>query len=146
MNVVPSTSRRSIQCSQEPHQRKWCYNHPCLTFDQTRYRENRKLFTRFHSFVRLSNSPLYICTTLSFVEIWLDLETVIESEVSQKVKTNIVYETNIAYMWNIEKWYRWSYLQNRNRDRDVENKHMDTKGGRGGWHELGDWDWHKIGN
>ena len=49
---------------------------------------------------------MYICTTLSFVEIWLDLETVIESEVSQKVKTNIVYETNIAYMWNIEKWYR----------------------------------------
>ena len=55
-------------------------------------------------------------------------------------------------MWNIEKWYRWSYLQNRNGDTDVENKHMDTKGGRGGWHELGDWDWHiytamyKIGN
>ena len=33
-----------------------------------------------------------------------------------------------AYMWNLEKWYRWSYLQSRNRDTDVENKHMDTKG------------------
>ena len=26
-----------------------------------------------------------------------------------------------------------------NRDTDVENKHMDTKGGKG-WDELGDWD------
>ena len=46
------------------------------------------------------------------------------------------------YMWNLEKWYRWSYLQSRNRDTDVENKHMDTKGERAGWNELGDGDWH----
>ena len=25
-----------------------------------------------------------------------------------------------------------------NRDTDVENKHMDTNGGKGGWDELGD--------
>ena len=31
-------------------------------------------------------------------------------------------------MWNLEKWYKWSYLQSRNRDTDVENKCMDTKG------------------
>ena len=36
-----------------------------------------------------------------------------------------------AYMWNLEKWYRWTSLQGRNRDIDIENKHMDTKGGRG---------------
>ena len=30
------------------------------------------------------------------------------------------------------KWYRWSYLQNRNRDTDVENKCMDIERGRGG--------------
>ena len=49
-----------------------------------------------------------------------------------------------AYMWNLEKWYRWFYLQSRNRDTDIENKQnkcMDTKG-KGGWDELGDWDWH----
>ena len=33
-----------------------------------------------------------------------------------------------AYMWNLEKWYRWTCLQGRNRDTDAENKHMDTKG------------------
>ena len=38
----------------------------------------------------------------SFVETWMDLETVIQSEVSQKEK-QISY---IAYMWNLEKWYR----------------------------------------
>ena len=35
-------------------------------------------------------------------------------------------------MWNLEKWYRGTYLQSRNRDTDVENKRMDTKGGKGG--------------
>ena len=28
-------------------------------------------------------------------------------------------------MWNLEKWYRWTYLQGRNRDVDVENRHVD---------------------
>ena len=53
-----------------------------------------------------------------------------------------------AYMWNLEKWYRWTGFQGRRWDTDVENKCMDTKGGkpRGGWwwwwcDELGDWDW-----
>ena len=35
-----------------------------------------------------------------------------------------------AYMWNLEKWCRWTGLQGRNRDTDVENKWMDTKGGK----------------
>ena len=39
---------------------------------------------------------------------------------------------NIAYMWNLEKWYRLTYLKSRNRDTDIENKCMDTKGERGG--------------
>ena len=37
-----------------------------------------------------------------------------------------------AYMWNLEKLYRWTGLQGRNRDPDVENKHMDTKAGKRG--------------
>ena len=38
-------------------------------------------------------------------------------------------------MWNLEKWYRCTGLQDRNRDTDVENKLMDTKGGK--WWGLG---------
>ena len=37
-----------------------------------------------------------------------------------------------AYMWNLEKWYRWTRLQGRNRDTDVEDKCMDTKWGKWG--------------
>ena len=33
-----------------------------------------------------------------------------------------------AYIWNLEKCYRWSSVQSRNRDTDIENKYMDTKG------------------
>ena len=54
-----------------------------------------------------------------------------------------------AYMWNLEKWYRWTGLQGRNGDTDVENKRMDTKGGKrqgGWWDELGDCDWHVYTN
>ena len=47
-----------------------------------------------------------------------------------------------AYIWKLEKQYRWTCLQGRNKDTDVEKKHMDSKGGKGEWDELGDWDWH----
>ena len=38
-----------------------------------------------------------------------------------------------SYIWNQEKWYSGTYLQGRNRDTDVENKPVDTKG----WTEVG---------
>ena len=33
-----------------------------------------------------------------------------------------------ACIWNLEKWYWWTYLQGRNRDADVENGLVDTVG------------------
>ena len=39
----------------------------------------------------------------SFLETGMDLETVIQSEVSQEEKKISCINT---YMWNIEKWYR----------------------------------------
>ena len=41
-----------------------------------------------------------------------------------------------AYIWNLGKWYWWTYLQGRNRDSDIENRFMDTAGegeGRMNW-------------
>ena len=35
---------------------------------------------------------------------------------------------NITYMWNLKKRYKWTYLQNRNRLTDIENKFVVTKG------------------
>ena len=45
---------------------------------------------------------------------------------------------NWTELWNLEKWCRWSYLQNRNRVTDIEDKCMATKAASG----LGDWNWH----
>ena len=45
---------------------------------------------------------------------------------------------------NKQKWYKWTYLQNRNRLTDVENKLMVTGGKvglRGVRDKLGDLDW-----
>ena len=65
---------------------------------------------------------------MSLAATWMDLDTVILSEVRQR-KTNIVW-----YHLYVEskKWYKWTYLQNRNRITDVENKLMVTKGEKGG--------------
>ena len=41
--------------------------------------------------------------TGSFVEIWMDLETVIQSEVSQKENNKCRI---LTHKWNLEKWYR----------------------------------------
>ena len=38
---------------------------------------------------------------------------------------------DIAYMWNLKKGCKWTYLQNRNRLADKENKFMVTKEERG---------------
>ena len=45
-------------------------------------------------------------------------------------------------MRNLLKWYRWTYLQSRNRVTKVENKHGYKGKEEGVWDELGDYDWH----
>ena len=71
---------------------------------------------------------------------WADLEFVIQSEVSQKEKNKYINK----YIWNLEKGYKWTSLQDRNRDRNrnmtvsvIENEHVDTVG-QGEWGELGE--------
>ena len=39
----------------------------------------------------------------SFVEMWMNIDTVIESEVSQKEKNK---HRILTYILNLEKWYR----------------------------------------
>ena len=43
-------------------------------------------------------------------------------------------------MWNLEKWYRRTFLQGRSRDADVEDGHVDGVVGRGEWDQLGEQD------
>ena len=49
----------------------------------------------------------------------------------QLIKTEKDKYHDIAYMWNLKKWYKWTYLKNRNRVRDVDNKLGVTGGERG---------------
>ena len=60
---------------------------------------------------------------MPFAATWMDLEIIILSEVS-RAKTNIIW-----YRLYVESkiWYKWTYLQNRNRLTDIENKFMVTK-------------------
>lgn len=44
-------------------------------------------------------------------------------------------------MQSLEKWYRWIHLQRRNKDTDVGNKRINTRGWEGERDELGDWGW-----
>ena len=46
---------------------------------------------------------------------------------------------NIIYIGNVKKWYKWTYLQNRNRLTDIENKFItieEVSGGRDGREKL----------
>ena len=64
------------------------------------------------------------------VEMWMDLESVIQNEMSEREKQILYINT---YMWNLEKWYRGTYLQDRNRYIGLEKGRVDTAGeGEGG--------------
>ena len=68
----------------------------------------------------------------TFAATWMDLETVILSEVSQ-AETNIMI---LLICGIFKKWYKWMYLQNGNSVTNTENKLMVPK------EERGDWGWH----
>ena len=61
---------------------------------------------------------------------WMDLETVVQSEVKSEREKQIPYSSTC--MWNLAKWYRWTYLQSRNTDTDVEKECKDTGVGGSG--------------
>ena len=66
----------------------------------------------------------------SFVEMSMDLETVIQSEVSQKEKNKYRILTHIC---GIQKNGIDDLICKTEIETHVENKHMDTKWGSGGW-------------
>ena len=68
--------------------------------------------------------------TGSFVETWMDLETVIQSEVSQKEKNRYCILMHIYV--ESEKIGIDDLIYKAEIETDVENKRMDAKGERGG--------------
>ena len=47
-----------------------------------------------------------------FVELWMDLDSVIQEWSKSERKKQMLYIS--AYMWNLEKWCRWNYFQGKN--------------------------------
>ena len=56
------------------------------------------------------------------------LEPIIQSEASQK--ENNKYHI-LMHIWNLERWYWWTYLRGSNGDRDIENRLIAWVGGLG---------------
>ena len=56
----------------------------------------------------------------------MDLDIIILNK-SEKEKYHV-----ISHMWNLKMWNKWTYLENRNRLIDTDNKIMVTKVDSGG--------------
>ena len=67
--------------------------------------------------------------TMSFATTWMEPRDFHIKWSKSDGERQITYD--ITYMWNLKKWYKWTYLQNRNRLTDTENKLMITKGDSG---------------
>ena len=75
---------------------------------------------------------------MPFAATWMNLGIIIVSEVTSYREKQISH--GITYMENLKrKWYKWTYLQNRKRLTDTENKVTVSKGERGGRDKLGVW-------
>ena len=64
--------------------------------------------------------------TMPFATTWIDLESIILSEVSQGRRNIIWHPLNVE---SKKKWYKQIYLQNRKRLADLENELMVAGGG-----------------
>ena len=64
---------------------------------------------------------------MPFAATWMDLEIIILSEINQ-LKTNVWYPLYVES----KKQHKWTYLENRNRLTDIENKPTVTKMKGGG--------------
>ena len=50
------------------------------------------------------------------------------AQIRTRLKRLSSSSSSSACVWNLERWYWWTYLQGKNRDWDIENRLMDTAG------------------
>ena len=55
---------------------------------------------------------------------WMNLEPIIQNEVSQKEKDK--YHILMLYIWNLERQYWWTYVQGSNGNTDIQNRFVGT--------------------
>ena len=114
----------SVQCKTLPL--PYCHLLLFLVmFDCLRGRNWRLVWTNQNLFLKLGLKKNEI---MPFAATWMDPEIIILSEISQRETDTIWYHLYVES----KIWHRWTYLQNRNRLTDIEEKLMVTKGDRGG--------------
>ena len=59
---------------------------------------------------------------------WMNLEPIYTVKLEREKQISY---TN-AYLWNLERWYWWTSLQESNGDADIENRLLDTVGEKKG--------------
>ena len=72
---------------------------------------------------------------MPFADIWMDLETIIQSGISQNEKNK--YHI-LTYVCGIQE----NGIDDLICKREVETRHMDISGGERAWGELENWDFH----
>ena len=65
---------------------------------------------------------------MPFEAAWIWIEIIILSEVRKRMTNTVWYHLYV----DAKIWYRWTYLQNRNRLTDIENRFVVDKGEEGG--------------
>ena len=73
------------------------------------------------------DSAIKTNTSESVLMRWMNLEPITEWSKSEREKQ--VSYTNM-YIWNLERWHWWTYLQGNSGDSDIENRLMDVAWGR----------------
>ena len=64
---------------------------------------------------------------------WMNLEPIYTVKLEREKQISY---TN-AYLWNLERWYWWTYLQDKNGDAETEQRLVDTGVGRGRKERVG---------
>ena len=96
--------RKESDMTEQQHDSRKCYQHPCIRDWCTEQREKEQIWV---------------------VVRWMNLQPVIQSEVSQKEKNK--YHI-LTHNMKSRKWHWWMYLQGRN-GKAIENKCMGTCAG-----------------
>ena len=89
------------------------------TWKQTRCPSTVEWIKLWYIYIMEYYSAIKRNTFESVLMRWMNLEPIIQSEVSEKGKKQIYINT---YIWNLEGWYRLIYSQSSNGDTDIENK------------------------
>ena len=99
------------------------------TWQQPKCPSTEEWIKKWYIYIMEYYSPMKKNKIRPFAATWMDLESVILNEVSQR-RRNVLWLS--LYVKSKKKWYKWTYLQNRNRLSDLENKLVVSRGKDGG--------------